>query len=44
MDYGVAIFPTDYAVGPAEFARLAEERGFESVFFAEHTHIPVRRE
>ena len=44
MDYGVAIFPTDYAVSPADFARMAEQRGFESIFFAEHTHIPVRRE
>ncbi len=44
MDYGAAIFPTDYTVGPADFARMAEQRGFESIFFAEHTHIPVRRE
>jgi probable F420-dependent oxidoreductase len=37
-------FPTDYAVAPDEFARMAEERGFESVFFPEHTHIPASRE
>jgi probable F420-dependent oxidoreductase len=44
VDFGVAIFPTDYSVDPGTFARLAEERGFESVFFPEHTHIPVSRD
>src|SRR4051794_29809577 len=44
MDYGVAIFATDYSVDPGTFARIAEERGFESVFFPEHTHIPVSRD
>src|SRR5256885_16096685 len=38
------MFPTDYAVGPADLARMAEERGFESLFFPEHTHIPASRE
>jgi len=44
MDYGLAIFPTDETPGPAELARLAEARGFESLFFPEHTHIPASRE
>jgi probable F420-dependent oxidoreductase len=44
VDYGVAIFATDYTVDPGAFARMAEERGFESVFFPEHTHIPASRE
>ena len=44
MDFGLAMFPTDYAVDPGTFARMAEERGFESVFFPEHTHIPVSRD
>jgi len=44
MDSGVAIFPTHDAIGPAEIARLAEERGHESLFFPEHTHIPAGRE
>jgi probable F420-dependent oxidoreductase len=44
MDYGAAIFPTDYSVDPGSFARIAEERGYESVFFPEHTHIPTSRE
>src|SRR5437764_10011470 len=38
------MFPTDYAVDPDELARLVEERGFESLFFPEHTHIPASRE
>ncbi|HYY23505.1 MAG TPA: LLM class F420-dependent oxidoreductase [Thermoleophilaceae bacterium] len=43
MDFGVAIFPTDYAIDPVALGRLAEERGFESLFFPEHTHIPTSR-
>jgi probable F420-dependent oxidoreductase len=44
VDFGVSYFPTDEAVEPATLARMAEERGFESVFVTEHTHIPVSRE
>ena len=43
MDTGVAIFPTHDAITPAAMARLAEERGHESLFFPEHTHIPAPR-
>jgi probable F420-dependent oxidoreductase len=43
MDFGLAMFPTDEAIRPDELARLTEERGFESLFFPEHTHIPVSR-
>jgi probable F420-dependent oxidoreductase len=43
MKYGVVIFQTDYAIGPDEIAREAEDRGFESIFFVEHTHIPASR-
>jgi len=43
MKFGVIMFPTDYAIGPAELARAVEERGFESLFFPEHTHIPTSR-
>jgi probable F420-dependent oxidoreductase len=38
---GVAIFPTMRGIHPAELAREAEEMGFDSLFFPEHTHIPV---
>jgi probable F420-dependent oxidoreductase len=43
MKYGLVIFPTDKTIHPAELARVAEERGFESLFFPEHTHIPASR-
>jgi probable F420-dependent oxidoreductase len=43
MKLGVAIFPTDYTIRPDDFARACEERGFESVWFPEHTHIPASR-
>ncbi|MFP6746258.1 MAG: LLM class F420-dependent oxidoreductase [Alphaproteobacteria bacterium] len=43
MDYGVAIFATDYTITPAELAVAAEERGFESLWFPEHSHIPLSR-
>ncbi|HEX5369759.1 MAG TPA: LLM class F420-dependent oxidoreductase [Dehalococcoidia bacterium] len=43
MQYGLSIFPTDYTVQPDELAKRAEERGFESLWFPEHTHIPVER-
>jgi probable F420-dependent oxidoreductase len=43
MDYALTIFPTEYAIRPDELARAAEERGFEALFFPEHTHIPVSR-
>lgn len=43
MDLGVAIFPTDYTIRPDDFARACEARGFESVWFPEHTHIPASR-
>jgi probable F420-dependent oxidoreductase len=44
MDFGVAIFPTHDGMDPASAARLVEERGHESMFFPEHTHIPAARQ
>jgi probable F420-dependent oxidoreductase len=44
MDFAVAIFPTEDAQDPAQIARTAEEGGFESLLFPEHTHIPASRE
>jgi len=43
VQFGLAMFPTEYAVSPTELGRMAEQRGFESLFFPEHTHIPVSR-
>jgi probable F420-dependent oxidoreductase len=44
MKYGVAIFSTDYSIKPAELAVAAEDRGFESLWFPEHSHIPLSRQ
>ncbi len=44
MKFGLAIFPTAETIQPAPLARLAEAHGFESIWFPEHTHIPVSRE
>ena len=44
MEFGVSTFVTDEGIGPARLGRALEERGFESLFLAEHTHIPVSRE
>jgi len=43
MKVGIATFPTDYGITPADLGRAVEERGFESLWFPEHTHIPVSR-
>ena len=40
-DFGLITFATHYGMQPAELARWAEDSGFESLFFAEHTHIPT---
>ncbi|HEV7935594.1 MAG TPA: LLM class F420-dependent oxidoreductase [Actinomadura sp.] len=44
MRFGVTTFVTDETIGPMELGRALEERRFESLFVAEHTHIPVKRE
>jgi probable F420-dependent oxidoreductase len=44
MELGLAILLTDYSIQPAALGASAEERGFDSLFLAEHTHIPVSRE
>ncbi|MGH6887595.1 MAG: LLM class F420-dependent oxidoreductase [Rhizomicrobium sp.] len=43
MKFGAAIFFTEHSIGPIELARALEERGFESVWAPEHSHIPVSR-
>jgi probable F420-dependent oxidoreductase len=43
MKIGISMFPTDYSIRPDKLAQAAEERGFESLWFPEHTHIPTRR-
>ncbi|HEV7627958.1 MAG TPA: LLM class F420-dependent oxidoreductase [Streptomyces sp.] len=43
MKFGVSTFITDQGIGPAALGRAVEERGFDSLLIAEHTHIPVER-
>jgi probable F420-dependent oxidoreductase len=43
VKFGIAIFPTDYSISMAELARSVEELGFESLWVAEHSHIPASR-
>ena len=40
---GALIFPTDYAMHPVELTKAIHERGLDSLFFPEHTHIPASR-
>jgi len=41
--FSVTMFPTEYAMPPVALAQAAEERGFDGLFFPEHTHIPTSR-
>jgi len=43
VEFGVSTFPTDEGIGPVALGRALEERGFASLFVAEHSHIPVDR-
>src|ERR1700723_239115 len=43
MQFGGAMFFTDYSMSAMELARALEERGFESVWAPEHSHIPLSR-
>lgn len=43
MKIATMLYSTDYAMRPDKFAVACEERGFESVWFPEHTHIPASR-
>ena len=44
MRFGIATFVTDEGIRPDVLGRALEERGFSSLFLAEHSHIPVSRE
>ena len=43
MDFGAAMFFTDYSMKPAELGQALEARGFESLWAPEHSHIPSSR-
>jgi len=44
MKFGISTFVTDEGIKPTVLGPALEERGFDSLFLAEHTHIPVSRE
>jgi probable F420-dependent oxidoreductase len=44
MHVGLCTFVTEYSIDPVTLGRLAEERGFDSLFLPEHTHIPAGRD
>lgn len=44
MDFGINFFPTDTTLQPVELAKAVEDRGLDSLWFAEHSHIPTSRE
>ena len=43
MEIGAAIFFTDYSMAPTDLAVALEQRGFDSLWVAEHSHMPVTR-
>jgi probable F420-dependent oxidoreductase len=43
MRVGTFYFPVDYGIEPGELAKALEDRGFDSLFMPEHTHIPASR-
>jgi probable F420-dependent oxidoreductase len=44
MEFGAAIFFTDYSMAPVELGVALEDRGFESLWAPEHSHIPLSRQ
>lgn len=40
--FGVCLLPTDMTLSPPLLARAAEERGFDMLFFAENSHVPIK--
>lgn len=44
MRNGIVLFTSDRGITPAALAKAAEERGFDTFYVPEHTHIPVRRD
>ncbi len=43
MDFGAAMFFTDYSMSADELGQALEARGFESIWAPEHSHIPTSR-
>ena len=43
LAFGASMFFTDYSMAPGELGSALEQRGFESVWAPEHSHIPLSR-
>ena len=43
LNFGASMFFTDYSMAPGELGTALEQRGFESVWAPEHSHIPLSR-
>jgi probable F420-dependent oxidoreductase len=43
MKFGASMFFTDYSISPAQMAKALEERGFDTLWAPEHSHIPLSR-
>src|SRR5579872_5303741 len=43
LNFGASMFFTDYSMAPGELGKALEQRGFESVWAPEHSHIPLSR-
>lgn len=43
VDFGIVTIPTHYSLQPAELGSWAEAHGCESLWFGEHSHIPISR-
>ncbi|OBK70203.1 LLM class F420-dependent oxidoreductase [Mycobacterium sp. 1274761.0] len=44
MKFGISTFVNDDTIDTVTLARAIEERGFDSLMIAEHTHIPASRQ
>jgi probable F420-dependent oxidoreductase len=43
MKFGASMFFTDYSITPVALARAMEERGLDTLWAPEHSHIPLSR-
>ena len=41
MQFGATMWFTEYSISPSELAVALQERGFESLWASEHSHLPV---
>ena len=41
MHFGATMWFTEYSISPSELAAALEDRGFESLWASEHSHLPI---